>query len=454
MEKPKTPFFQTSRNALEPSNLRNRFLRLYETAEWSDCSFIIDGTIIDAHRLVLATSSPVFEVMLYGPMAHKDTIPITDMGINEFKQLLGFIYTDVVKIESIDNAWCLLYAAKKYFLHVLQQQCSEFIINNLSAATVLISYELANLFDEHTIQNTCIDMLKKYTPEVLNCDYHVGAQTLTTILDQNTMNVSEWDLICAAIEWSEDECKYRDIQITQKNRRAVLQEAGAMSKLRFMTLPVEYLNHAVLSKILSDTEIYVLQHINKINDPVTAKDNMLFDFNSEKRQRFRVALPFYTATRWILKGAMILRINSLNTTVKTFVTANRRVLVSSFTLPTRLVPRWITHSNNEANNVYLEVFTVSVTNSRTKTKVIPDTNIRTTVPNSSSLQVKLSEPVTFDSGVPYQIEIIWPFENYDFNGYEYSLDCLSTYAERKGTRFVCISEYDLIQSISYSPYSM
>lgn len=120
-------------------------------------------------------------------------------------------------------------------------------------------------------------------------------------------------------------------------------------------------------------------------------------------------------------------------------------------VPTRLVSKWITHFNSRDDNTYLEEFTVSITDMNTNEKLCPDTQIRLTVPNSSSLQVKLFEVAKFKGLTPYLIQFSWAFDNFDLNGYEYSLDYLSGHAERKGgAHFLLNSNYDFIQSISYS----
>lgn len=147
--------------------LKNRFARLYESGEFSDCIFLVDDEKVRAHRLILATISPVFEAMFYSSFANEDLIHVTDMNIVEFKQLLKYIYSDNVKIDTIDNAWRLLYAAKKYLITSLTEICLQYIQNNLNERVVLHSYELAEVYEETNLKAACLNMIKKYTSDIL-----------------------------------------------------------------------------------------------------------------------------------------------------------------------------------------------------------------------------------------------------------------------------------------------
>lgn len=72
---------------------------LLETGQWSDCKFIVGQEphqqTLEAHKLFLAMSSPVFEAMFFGGIPEKnDVIPIRDVQPEAFKAMLEYIYTD------------------------------------------------------------------------------------------------------------------------------------------------------------------------------------------------------------------------------------------------------------------------------------------------------------------------------------------------------------------------
>ncbi|KAL6662105.1 hypothetical protein ACP70R_001489 [Stipagrostis hirtigluma subsp. patula] len=77
-------------------NLSDSFGTLLESEEGADVTFKVQEEVFHAHKLVLATRSPVFKAKLYGPLSDKKnkSITIEDMEPTVFKKLLHFIYTD------------------------------------------------------------------------------------------------------------------------------------------------------------------------------------------------------------------------------------------------------------------------------------------------------------------------------------------------------------------------
>lgn len=73
--------------------------------------------MLAGHKLILAMASPVFEAMFFGGLPEKnDPIEILDVQPDAFKALLEYIYTDKININTVDKAFELCYAAKKYMV--------------------------------------------------------------------------------------------------------------------------------------------------------------------------------------------------------------------------------------------------------------------------------------------------------------------------------------------------
>lgn len=73
--------------------LKERGGHLLQTGQWSDCTFVVGvephQITFRAHKLILASASPVFEAMFFGGMAEKDApIKILDVQPSAFKLLL------------------------------------------------------------------------------------------------------------------------------------------------------------------------------------------------------------------------------------------------------------------------------------------------------------------------------------------------------------------------------
>ncbi|KAL0672715.1 hypothetical protein Bca4012_000695 [Brassica carinata] len=72
------------------SNLGQQLGSLLESGKGCDVTFEVDGETFSAHKLVLATRSPVFRAQLFGPLRDRDTdrIEIEDVEAPIFKDVL------------------------------------------------------------------------------------------------------------------------------------------------------------------------------------------------------------------------------------------------------------------------------------------------------------------------------------------------------------------------------
>ncbi|XP_063242685.1 BTB/POZ domain-containing protein 6-B [Bacillus rossius redtenbacheri] len=239
---------------------------LLETGQWSDCKFAV-GTephqkVFEAHKLFLAMSSPVFEAMFYGGMAEKnEPIPILDVQPEAFKALLEYIYTDVINLQSFDQACELCYVAKKYMLPHLVKECTKYIWRDLHAKNACRAYQFAKLFEEPTLMDKCIEIISSETERVLGDPgfEEVELSTLVTILEQESLCVSSELVLFDAVErWARKECARKGLSPDDnKSLRAV---AGpALQKLRFLTLkPAQFAEGPALSPLLLQEESFAV----------------------------------------------------------------------------------------------------------------------------------------------------------------------------------------------------
>ena len=81
-----------------PTNLSGA---LWGKEDLTDIVFVVDGERIPAHKLVLASQSEYFRVMLYGEMkeASQEEIVLSDVPLAPFKKLLQYAYTGVLQLD-------------------------------------------------------------------------------------------------------------------------------------------------------------------------------------------------------------------------------------------------------------------------------------------------------------------------------------------------------------------
>lgn len=247
--------------------VRDRIETLLKTSQWSDCTFQVgertDFEVFKAHKLILASCSPVFEAMCFGPLAEKQCISIDDMEPDVFRMLLEYIYTDSIKLSSVEEAGGVLYASKKYMLPHLSRLCRNYLLSNLRPSNVLSIFEFAKGIQETELLDPCMEVMCKYTEEVLQAPCgHISPATIASLLDQKSLNMSELELFEAVLHWAEAECQHLGVQPTGTNRRAVLMKAGALSKIRFLVLSLQqFAEGPECSGVLTAEEISALRDV-------------------------------------------------------------------------------------------------------------------------------------------------------------------------------------------------
>lgn len=152
------------------SDMAGHYAKLLEEKVGVDVTFSVGGEEFAAHKVVLATRSPVFKAQLYGPLREAGAVPITidDMQPDVFRELLHFIYTDslppldYLKADArTDMIRHLLVAADRYGMERLTLMCQSILCENLCVQTVATTFALAD-------QHQC-DMLKDACLEFITC---------------------------------------------------------------------------------------------------------------------------------------------------------------------------------------------------------------------------------------------------------------------------------------------
>ncbi len=154
-----------------------------------------------------------------------------------------------------DNAFEVLYGAKKYLLTTLAAKCVEYIGNNLNEETVCVTLQLSSLFEEADLRKKCLLYIQKNTKKVTESDsfLQLNQKTLLDILQQDVLYMKEEELLTACLEWAAHQCDEQDIQATPANLRTIL--GDALYHLRMPTVSLETLNGKVFgSGILTNQE--------------------------------------------------------------------------------------------------------------------------------------------------------------------------------------------------------
>uniref|UniRef100_A0ACD6A3N5 Uncharacterized protein n=1 Tax=Avena sativa TaxID=4498 RepID=A0ACD6A3N5_AVESA len=151
-----------------PSDLSDHFGKLLLEEEGTDVTFSVGGETFAAHKIVLATRSPVFRAELYGQMKERTapSITIEDMQPSVFRALLHFMYTDSLPdMEDLDHDEYseiirhLLVAADRYAMERLKLMCQNILCQYIDTDSVAATLALADQHNCHGLKDVCVDFM-------------------------------------------------------------------------------------------------------------------------------------------------------------------------------------------------------------------------------------------------------------------------------------------------------
>ncbi|XP_063376314.1 BTB/POZ domain-containing protein 6-B-like [Cydia fagiglandana] len=392
-------------NAFRHSSLYDRVEKLLLSYEWSDCKFTVAGRHFKAHKLILGISSPVFEAMFYGPLSTNEEIAITDIEPDIFQLLLNYVYTDKVEIPSIEQAFELLYASRKYLLEHLSDLCIAYILANISTDNVIRVLNYPDYMQDQQLVSFALKLFCEHANYLLQEHKNmISCSCMKTILESDQMNISEKSLIIHVFQWTLHYCKQNNLPEDLKSRHNILIENDFLKLLRFSALTISEFEEIIESKdnILLPEES---KDIGAIIKKIKNDDEHLLNVNSLwSIPRSPIKLQWDLCHRRPLRSAAPIVIDSNNSVINSRVKVNKSVFINSLCIPTRMAP--VLNFRNNIGNSYSEQFfvTVECESDKSITKL---TNFMNTVDYDSSVEIELSEPYFIKKDKWYKIIFQW-----------------------------------------------
>ncbi|KAL7303412.1 hypothetical protein TKK_0004596 [Trichogramma kaykai] len=127
------------------------------------------GKQVPAHRLVLATASPVFQAMFNHDMLENNSrvVNMTDVNHKVAVEMLQYIYTGSVNIQDFFLAAEVLVAAEKYQLEELKNECEQILISHLSTENAIEALKMADTYNAKHLEKGAVDFIKYKMNETL-----------------------------------------------------------------------------------------------------------------------------------------------------------------------------------------------------------------------------------------------------------------------------------------------
>ncbi len=142
----------------------DHLLNLWRTKTLADVEFQCDGKSIKAHTLILASGSPVLAAMFENDFKEKPkkVANITDIKANIFENLLKYIYTGEVALETeVKDVAGLLVAADKYAVETLKEECAVYLTKDLKVENAARYLVLAHLHNSTVLHEATLQFMSQ-----------------------------------------------------------------------------------------------------------------------------------------------------------------------------------------------------------------------------------------------------------------------------------------------------
>ncbi|XP_039279706.1 BTB/POZ domain-containing protein 6-like [Nilaparvata lugens] len=181
-----------------------------------DCEFRVGGEIIKGHKLIFAAASEVFYSMFYGLLKEEKQVVIEDLTKEGFEHLKNFIYTGKVDFKSFDEARSTYVASNKYLIPALSSLCINHIIKELcmEPSQAIMCYEISCRMSLEVLKKTCLSIILKKWPEIVQCESFLEADgsTMELLVECQTLGSgSEVELLKHVERWALEQVKRKEI---------------------------------------------------------------------------------------------------------------------------------------------------------------------------------------------------------------------------------------------------
>lgn len=365
-------------------DLSQRFKKILLDEKHTDCSFCIDETVLNGHKIILSSASPVFEAMFYGPMAVTNKsnglcIKIEDINLDIFQMMLMYIYTDEIDVAhaTVEDLIELSYCADKYLIAGLLDKCVALIKSSLRHANILKALDLSIYMNIAELINACMSFFNKYCltcsnfiKTILQNQFHISKECLNYILKCN-IKEQNINLVHLIREWCKFEAKVLGIDVQDTD--TILEGVNVPEDLRNDLKNIH-------SLVISDNSLKNSQH------------------------------SWILCQRFYYRAIRPLEI-SHNPIFKTSLIPDRCIALRSLIINSRLAPILRNCPNSYAENVKVNVY------NEQQELVYNQKFVIFNVEYNSNIYLVFENPVILMANAMYTIEFSW--DQYFTAGCEY-----------------------------------
>ncbi|XP_066253061.1 actin-binding protein IPP [Euwallacea similis] len=187
------------------SKLLGNLNLLRRDKKFCDVEIKLGNKVFNAHRAILAASSPYFHAMFTGELCEKDQKCIELHGVHPstFQIILDFMYSGIVTVNK-DNVEDLVIAADMFEIVEIITECTYFLIDQLHETNAIGIFLFARDHNILELKVSAIRFIEEHFPKVIKEDeiYDIDRETFTNFLSSEYLKIdSECEIFHAAMNW-------------------------------------------------------------------------------------------------------------------------------------------------------------------------------------------------------------------------------------------------------------
>ncbi|XP_035221315.1 BTB/POZ domain-containing protein 3-like [Stegodyphus dumicola] len=178
----------------------------------TDVKFLVDfpyPTTFEAHKLILASGSQVFERMFYTESSEKtDIIQFPEIESLGFEKMLKYLYEDTIYFENDSEVFLTLICAEEFDVEPLKQICLRRLSElKHSPDNIWIALALSKYFRLETLEDHCVSFIIENAKDALNSEIFLkaSASVLQFVLKLPLLRITEFELLYFVVKWAENQ---------------------------------------------------------------------------------------------------------------------------------------------------------------------------------------------------------------------------------------------------------
>lgn len=164
---------------------------------------------IPAHKILLASCSPVFKTMFFGSLPEQTDIRIIDVSADGFKEFLEYFYHDGMDVTKLKCIIGVMYLAQKYEVNEYLITISPFLMTT----DPVVCLELMAKCELPELHEICKQMIIENHTEFFESKSFVqnGCDVLKMILEWDEVKVYGEEIFMACYRWAEKAWKHQAV---------------------------------------------------------------------------------------------------------------------------------------------------------------------------------------------------------------------------------------------------